>query len=146
MSDKLKQAIELLHKEKCSCVIVQGEKPYLFHQRGVKDLYELLTSGGNLLDHAVIADKVIGIGKGAAALMILGGVDEVYTVVLSEPALQLFESSGMKGRVSYTTLVPNIINRAGTGLCPVETLCQPCLTAEECLPLIVSFLSAIPKS
>lgn len=131
-----KSLIETLHSEKCSCVIENDGLVYTFNKKGVKDLYFVLTHSNNILKGASVADKVIG--KGAAALMILGGVKDVYADVISEPALALLRESGID--VDYSELVPNIINRAGTGICPVETLCLSCATAEECLPLIEEFL------
>ena len=129
--------IDRLHAEKCSCVIAKGDSVTLCHEKGVSDLFRLLKTSQATLDGAFIADKVIG--KGAAALMILGKVAEVYTDVISRPALELLESAGIP--VSYGKCVPNIINRSGTGLCPVETLCLPCATAAECLPLIERFIN-----
>ncbi|MDE6528439.1 MAG: DUF1893 domain-containing protein, partial [Muribaculaceae bacterium] len=85
-------------------------------------------------------DKVVG--KGAAALMVLGGVKTVYAAVISRAALQLLTDAGVD--VSYSHLVSSIINRAGTGPCPVENLCRECLTPQECLPLIASFLKQKP--
>lgn len=129
-------AIDRLHSERCSCVIVSGDRVTVGHERGVRDLYRILTTEPGLLSGAFVADKVVG--KGAAALMIAGGVGEVYTGLISRPALSLFEASGVK--VSYDRCVPNIINRTGDGICPVETLCRDCLTAADCLPLIESFV------
>ena len=71
--------IDRLHAERCSCVIRNGEQTRTFNERGVKDLYRLLTEEPELLRGAFVADKVVG--KGAAALMILGSVEEVYTDV-----------------------------------------------------------------
>lgn len=133
------QIITLLHASACSCVIANGERIESFHERGVKDLHRLLCDDKALLDGAVIADKVVG--KGAAALMIAGGVKEVYADVMSRAALSLFQSHDLK--VEYGLLVDNIINRAGTDICPVEKLCSLCQTAEECLPLIEDFVSKL---
>ena len=133
------QIIALLHASACSCVIANGERIESFHERGVKDLHRLLCDDRALLDGAVIADKVVG--KGAAALMIAGGVKEVYADVMSQAALSLFQSHDLK--VEYGLLVDNIINRAGTDICPVEKLCSLCQTAEECLPLIEDFVSKL---
>lgn len=72
-----------------------------------------------LLRGAFIADKVVG--KGAAALMVLGGVEGLFADVVSRPALELLAGAGIA--VEYTVVVPNIVNRAGTGTCPVEQLC-----------------------
>ena len=137
ISEKCKlQAIERLHSEGCSCVITDGERFSLFHQRGVKDLYEVLCCSPELLRGAFVADKVVG--KGAAALMILGGVEALHSDTISESALELLLGHNIE--VGYGQLVPHIINRAGTGICPVELLCKKCKTAEECLPLIKNFI------
>ena len=90
-----------------------------------------------LLDGAFVADKVVG--KGAAALMILGGVEELFADVVSRAALDLLAAAGKAG--AYTVAVPHIINRAGDGICPVEQLCAEAQTAEECLPLVEGFIS-----
>lgn len=133
------QAIATLHATHCSCVIANGSRLEQFHERGVKDLHHLLHNDKALLDGAFIADKVVG--KGAAALMIAGGVKEVYASVMSRAALSLFQSHGLE--VEYGLLVDNIINRAGTDICPVEKLCSACQTANECLPLIEDFVSKL---
>ena len=113
-----KRLIDRLHAEGCSCVIRNGVQTRLFHERGVKDLYRLLNE--------------------EPALMIAGGVREVYADVISTPALELFTARGV--RVVHTQEVPHIINRSHTGLCPVETLCRDCRTAEECLEPIREFI------
>ena len=128
--------VERLHAEGCSCVIANGTEVRTFRERGVRDLYRLLSEEPALLRGASVADKVVG--KGAAALMILGGVREVYADVASTPALRLFEAYGLP--VVCALEVPQIIDRAGTGRGPVETLCLDCRTAEECLEPIRNFL------
>ncbi|MCM1355997.1 MAG: DUF1893 domain-containing protein [Staphylococcus sp.] len=136
------RAIGRLHEGDCSCVIVSaGGVTTVCHERGVKDLYRLLTTYPSLLDGAFIADKVVG--KGAAAIMVAGKVAGLFTDVVSEPALHLLEAAGVP--VSYGRRVANIINRRGDGPCPVESLCRDCLTAEECLPIIGNFLENISK-
>lgn len=132
---------ETLHREHCSCVIAGDGRTVLCHRRGVIDLLDALRSDPQLLRGAFVADKVVG--KGAAALMILGGVSVLHADVISLPALRLLEDSGVE--VSHDTCVPNIINRSGTGVCPVETLCRDCLTAAECLPLIEDFVNKMTQ-
>lgn len=131
-----RQLIDRLHAERCSCVIRSGTQIRTFRERGVKDLYRLLTEEPELLRGAFVADKVVG--KGAAALMIVGGVAEVYADVASTAALALFAQYGVG--VECALEVPQIINRARTGRCPVETLCLDCRTAEECLEPIRNFI------
>lgn len=131
-----RQAVERLRAEQCSCVIRNGETMRSFHQRGVSDLWRLLHEEPELLRGGFIADKVVG--KGAAALMAAGGVRGVHALTLSRPALELLEGAGIP--VEYECLVPNIINRAGDGICPVESLCADAQTPEECLPRIGEFV------
>lgn len=127
---------ETLHSGNHSLVIYNGAI-HAYDGRGVSDLYRVFTSEPRLLEKAMLADKVVG--KGAAALMVLGKVSQIHADVISRPALSLLEANGID--VTYTTLVDNIINRRGTGICPVETLCLDCRTAEECLPKITLFIT-----
>lgn len=134
--EQKEQVIGLLFAEKCSCVIRNGDSVRVFRERGVTDLYRLLHEEPQLLRGAFIADKVVG--KGAAALMVLGGIEGLFADVVSRPALDLLAGAGIA--VDYTVAVQNIANRAGTGICPVEQLCEGAATAAECLPLIEGFM------
>ena len=130
------ELITQLHALQCSCIIYNNGTTRTFHERGVKDLHRLLTHEPEILSGAALADKVVG--KGAAALMIAGGIAWVYADVISHAAMVLFEQSAID--VEYGDIVPNIINRAGTDICPVEKLCSDCKSAAECLPLIDKFI------
>ena len=135
------ELITQLHALQCSCIIHNNGATRTFHERGVKDLHRLLTQEPEILRGASLADKVVG--KGAAALMISGGVKWVYADVISKAAMVLFEQSRVE--VQYKQIVPNIINRTGTDICPVEKLCRNCKTAEECLPLIDKFITEMNR-
>lgn len=129
--------IDILRREGCSLVVADsGGGVRTFHGRGISDLYCLQNDSQGVLHGASVADKVVG--KGAAALMILGGVREVYAGVISSSALGLLRKEGVA--VSYGQEVPNIINRQGNGVCPVEQLCRESATAAGCLPLIEDFI------
>lgn len=128
--------IDYLFTEKCSCVIRNGNEIRVFRERGIRDLYRLLAEDRRFLDGAFIADKVVG--KGAAALMVLGGIREVFADVISRPALELLRHYDIK--TDFTLEVPNIVNRTRSGICPVEQLCSDCTTAEECLTRIDEFV------
>lgn len=122
----------------CSLALVAPDgRRFVGSKRGVADLFALLSDSPTLLRGAAVADKVVG--KGAAALMALGGVSALYAATISEPALRMLRAEGLT--VEFRNLVPNIINRAGTGICPVEALCLPCSTPTECLPAITNFLN-----
>lgn len=132
----MEKLINLLHSGGYSCVIANGNNIRTFTQRGVADLYDLLTQEPEFLKGASIADKVVG--KGAAALMILGGVKELYTDIVSTNAMNLFQTSNVK--VDFAEEVPFIWNRDHTGWCPVETMCNEEMSAKNILPLIRDFL------
>ncbi|MCQ2193516.1 MAG: DUF1893 domain-containing protein [Paludibacteraceae bacterium] len=131
--------IDLLHRGDFSLVMMKDEYVRTFTQRGVADLYGLLTEDPAYMQGSLVADKVVG--KGAASLMVLGGVREVYADVISEPALETLRKGGVL--VTYKQLVPFIENRDKTGWCPVETLCRDAKTPQEALPLIADFLEKI---
>lgn len=129
--------VEILHAGNHSLVVNNGTI-HTYDGRGVSDLYRIYTNESQLLKDSILADKVVG--KGAAALMVLGKISQIHADVISRPALSMLETNGIV--VTYSKLVDNIINRQGTGICPVETLCLDCETAEECLPKISFFLNS----
>ena len=133
--------IRLLHEEQCSCVICHKQKVYVFEQRGVADLYNLLKQTPWILQGAYIADKVVG--KAAAALMIMGQVKQLYTDVISEPAWEILQEAAIK--VEFRLKVPLIKKRTQTGWCPLETLCKEKATAQECFISIQHFINTQNK-
>lgn len=100
-------------------VVKKGDKVFTSSDRGVKPLLHLLENEKDFLKGASVADKVVG--KAAALLMVLGGVKEVHTGVISEPAAEVFEKHNIT--FFFDMKVERIINRKGDGLCPMETLC-----------------------
>ncbi len=131
------ELIELLRGGNHSLVVACGNEVRTFDGRGVSDLLRLLEEKSALLPGASVADKVVG--KAAAALMALGKVREVYAEVISQPAFDLLTANGIQA--SYGALVPHIINRAGTGLCPLETRCMDCAPPSDCLVRIKEFVA-----
>lgn len=133
--------IEILHEGGHSCVIWNRGVTRTFEKRGVADLFYLYNNEADFLRGASVADKVVG--KAAAALMILGGVGELYTDVISSLALDLLNRSGIK--TTFGEEVPHIINRSQTDWCPLEKLCLDAVTAEEALPKINEFINKMKR-
>lgn len=127
--------IALLGKGDTSLVVDNGRLT-TYTGRGVADLHRLLTEHPRMLQGARVADKIVG--KGAAALMILGGVKELYTPLISRLALDLL--SGYDIKTTYDKVIDHIVNRDKTGWCPVETLCRDLATPKECVAAITEFL------
>ena len=129
--------VAILHEGGYSLVVSNGDTVRTFTGRGVSDLYGLLQEEQSCLKGAYVADKVVG--KGAAALMIIGGVKKLHADVVSKPALTLLSGSDME--VHYEQCVSKIWNRTHTDRCPVEKLCDGISDAEACLPLIRDFMN-----
>lgn len=111
MLDKARKAL-LDHK----LAIVYGETTQTFNERGIKMLLSIVSDTPNLLCGATVADKIVG--KAAALLMVHGNVKEVYAEVISESAIDVFRRYGIP--FTYGTITSRIVNRLGTGICPME--------------------------
>lgn len=85
-------------------------------KKGIAPMMELLGQDAGALAGAAVADKVIG--RAAAFLLEKAGAAAVYADVLSTHAKEVLERSEMA--FSFGKEVPYIINRAGTGMCPME--------------------------
>jgi hypothetical protein len=116
ITKSLSKARQLLQDEKLSFValdyigrVSQSKK------RGVAPPLELLGAQTDLTG-GVIADKVVG--KAAALLFLLLGPEAVYAATISVPAEKVLNSAGI--RLEYEQKVGRIINREGTGPCPLE--------------------------
>jgi ferredoxin len=83
--------------------------------RGIAPAMAML-DGGKLED-ALVADKIVG--RAAAAIFIAGKVKKVYGAVMSEGARELFAAHGVE--TGADKVVKTIINRAKTGMCPMES-------------------------
>lgn len=139
----MNRLIDTLRHEQCSCVIATAAgDTVICRERGVKDLLHLLKNDPDALHGAMIADKVVG--KGAAALMALGGVSRVHAEVISTPARTMLLAAGIA--TTCGAEVPAIINRSGTGICPIEALTAECATPSSCLPLIETFINHASNS
>ena len=101
-----------------SLVVVKDGRTSVYDGRGIKPVVDYLEKDN--FDGAFVADKVIG--KASALLLVYGKVQEVYTPVISKPAVKVFEDNNVK--YSADKIVDNIINRTGTDLCPMEKKVQ----------------------
>jgi hypothetical protein len=113
--EDVENAKKQLREQGFACVICRGKTVYASTLRGVAFLMELYQSGTRL-DGFSAADKVVG--KASAMLMVLLGIQTVHAIVMSRPAAKMFDQSGVS--YTYDTITDRIINRAGTGTCPME--------------------------
>lgn len=116
MSDNLTKAREILAGGGFTFAAFNGETALTDDRRGVKPLLDILDRGETLRGFSA-ADKVVG--KAAAFLYVLLGVNEIYADVISGHALAVLEEHNV--RAEYSVLTEAVKNRAGTGFCPMET-------------------------
>lgn len=127
MKTDIEKARALLTKGGYTLVAILGEAVYTDRRRGVAPLLSLL-DGGVSLAGGVAADRVVG--RAAAYLYCLLGIRALFAHVVSESALEVLRAGGIS--VCYDLSVPAIKNRAGDGLCPMESATRG-LPATACL-------------
>ena len=138
MTESLERAKSLLKSTDSTIAVVSVDDVYTSQERGVKPLLHLLTEKKGFLKGASVADKVIG--KAAALLMVLGEIKEVHTLIISEPAIKVFEKYNIP--CFYDKKVDRIVNRTGDGLCPMESLCLDVEEPQEAFMAITNKLLA----
>ena len=138
MNEKTASARELLRAEAYTCVFHNGEDVISDRRRGVAPLLALLESGRDVSGYCV-ADKVVG--RAAAFLYVLLGVEELFAEVLSEPAAEVLSQH----RVPFFAQksVPFIQNRTGDGFCPMETATREVSDPAEALVRIKETLARL---
>ena len=125
--DFLAQAKKSLTESNATFVMIKNEQTMMSERRGVAPILQLLREDPDALEGAYIADKVIG--KAAALLLMYGRIRALYTKVISSHALNVLKDSGIE--VVYDKLVPYVINRDGTDMCPMEKLVLQIGSPEE---------------
>lgn len=136
----LEKAKALLEAEGYGCVLFGEEGCHASKRRGVSSLVEWLEKGLDMKGYAA-ADKIVG--KAAAMLFVLGGVSQVYAAVLSQKGLAVLEENSIS--VQYDTLVEGIINRAGTGSCPMELAVAELTEPAQALPVLRETVDRLRK-
>ena len=125
------EARNILSTGNFTCVLRKNDIVFTATERGVKPLVRWLAEGIDVRGFSA-ADKVVG--RATAYLYVLLGVKEVWAGVMSEAAAEVLTRHGIAA--SRDNLVPNIINRAGTGICPFEEAVLEIQTPEEALTAI----------
>lgn len=126
----MQHLIEILRREKCSLVVKNHGIVTTYSKPGVRDLEHLLDHDPKVLHGATIADKVIG--KAAAAMVVVGGVKELYAEVMSKKAIPFLEEAGIA--YTYGTLVDTIKEEGDR--CQLEKITAPATTPEETVALL----------
>ncbi len=128
----LEKAKGILFTAEYTCVLCHGDIIYTSTHRGVKPLVQWLEQENDVQGFSA-ADKVVG--KATAYLYVLLGVKTVYTHVISSCALEVLKENGII--VEYASLVENIINRKGDGICPFEEAVMEAQEPQEAYRIIL---------
>ncbi|MBN2605619.1 MAG: DUF1893 domain-containing protein [Bacilli bacterium] len=101
-----------------TCIIYHDNNiVFTSSEKGVKPILDFYHQTETLLSDYIVVDKIMG--RGAIILSKLIHAKKVVTPIISEPAYQLAKEYNM--HVTFTTIVPYIINREQNGHCPIET-------------------------
>ena len=131
MNENLTKARRILESGNFTCVLCKGDTVLADDRRGIRPLLTFHRSDYDLQGFSA-ADKVVG--KAAAFIYLLLGVEAVYAAIISTPAKQVLENGGVA--LTYGTEVPAIRNRTGDGFCPMETATKSISDPEAALAAI----------
>ena len=111
----IENARNLLEREHKTCALCRGEARYSSEKTGIAPMVDFITEGVDLRGFSA-ADKIVG--RAAALMFALAGVAEVYAEVVSAAAVEVLGRHGIP--CSWGEMVDVIVNRTGTGQCPME--------------------------
>ncbi|MGI6168345.1 MAG: DUF1893 domain-containing protein [Christensenellales bacterium] len=135
LTDNLTLAKQTLDLGKFTCVVVKdGNVLHRIQGVGVRPLLHLYQTHPQDLKGASVADKIIG--KAAAVVLVLAGIHEAFGHVLSTPGSDFLKQHAIPAYGSQT--VPQILNRSGDGICPLEQSVITCTDAKEGYRLLLS--------
>ena len=102
-----------------SIALCKGNRVLTSDKRGIAPMMDWIAEGKDLCGYAA-ADCVVG--KAAAFLFVKAGIASVFAATLSEKAKTVLQEYGIP--CSYDVLVPYIVNREDTDMCPMEKAVQ----------------------
>lgn len=115
MTDDLSRAKETLKDGDNTLVLCLNDRMHVSTERGIKPLLAAVNADEDWRG-ACAADKIVG--KAAAMLYVLLDVRAVYAEVMSNRAKDILGRYHIEA--CCDTLTEQIVNRQGTGLCPME--------------------------
>lgn len=112
----IEKAKEIYSDGTFTCVLCKDESVITSCEKGIKPLIGFCKDGNSYVGFSA-ADKIVG--KAAALLYAKLGVSEIFAEVLSVAGESVLKKYGIS--CSCNTLTAEIINRLGTGICPMES-------------------------
>ena len=124
--------LQIVNADGLSLAVYNHDSLSTYSGRGVQDLLMLTENEPERLNGAIVADKMVG--KAAAALMVSGGVKEVYTNLIATPAREMLQQAGVQ--VVAQEEVPQILNRDRSGQCPIDSRLNEAESVDECVAIL----------
>ncbi len=117
----LDKAKKILQNNKYTFVLLKdGRRIKTSHKKGIFPFMEMIRDHSDMMEGAVIADKVIG--KAAALLAAGYKVKAIYSEVISQKAREVLEYNSIFYQFDYC--VDYIKNRDKNDQCPMEKLTE----------------------
>ena len=136
------QAIAAVKGGKASAMVVKDNQVVAQASgKGIMPLLEIYDNQPNALADGSLIDKVIG--RAAAFVAIDGKVRTVYGDVMSKEALNLLQQHHIPA--TYGQLVPQILNQAKDGLCPMEQTVIGIQNPKEAITLLKGKIKQMQK-
>lgn len=138
--NKLTYAKNKLQSGSHSLVICADCDTIISDSKGIRPLLDALEA---VKHHTEIfaADRIVG--KAAAMLYVLMKAKGVWAEVISRDATDLLSEYGIK--FDYDILTDNIINRSGTGPCPMEQAVKNINDPQKAYEAIVQKLNELSE-
>ncbi len=89
----MQELIDTLHNEQHTLVVLHDGHISTFDGQGVRRLYNIMNEEPELLYNAKVAVKAVG--RSAAAMMVDGGVAQVFAEYISQQAYDTLTSAGV---------------------------------------------------
>lgn len=146
--DHLRNSILLVRSGAAKCILVKKGK--IVEQKnnstmltveildrrngsGVLPLLEIYREKKDLMNGAIIIDKVIG--RAAAMILLSAKTARVHAELIAEDALDLLLENRVK--VSYRRIVPQILNRKKDGPCPLDQSVKNIIDPEKAVEVLL---------
>ncbi len=99
-----------------SLVAARNHFYYVSHERGIAPIMIMLKRDRNYFYDCIVVDKIIG--KAAAMMLTLSCAKYIHAQLMSTSAMRYLDQHGIP--YSYDQSCEWIVNRSGTGMCPME--------------------------
>ena len=109
---------------------------YVSHARGIAPIMDMLAKDRDYFHECIITDTIIG--KAAAMMLTSSHVSYIHARVMSEAAIAFLTLHGITH--SYEQSCPCIVNRTGSGMCPMEQSVQTIDDMEEAYQALTNTL------